>query len=158
HSAMVAMTGRNEAYYTDYLGKPQEFISSVKYGYLYQGQWHRWQECRRGTPSLKIPPTAFVAFIQNHDQIANSGRGERCHQLTSPGLDRAMTALLLLAPGTPMLFQGQEFAASSPFLFFANHNQDLAPLIRKGRAEFLTQFRSLATPDFQAVLDDPGDE
>ena len=71
------MTGRNEAYYTDYLGKPQEFISAVKYGYLYQGQWYNWQEWRRGTPSLKIPPTAFVTFIQNHDQVANSGRGER---------------------------------------------------------------------------------
>ena len=158
HSAMVAMTGRNEAYYNDYQGKPQEFISAVKYGYLYQGQWCKWQQWRRGTPSMKIPPTAFVTFIQNHDQIANSGRGERCHQLTSPGLYRAMTALMLLAPGTPMLFQGQEFAASSPFLFFADHNEELAPLIRKGRANFLAQFRSLSTPDFQAILDDPCDE
>ncbi|HKC85329.1 MAG TPA: malto-oligosyltrehalose trehalohydrolase [Blastocatellia bacterium] len=158
HSAMVAMTGRNEAYYTDYLGKPQEFISAVKYGYLYQGQWYRWQEWRRGTPSLKIPRTAFVNFIQNHDQVANSGRGERCHQLTGPGRYRAMTALTLLAHGTPMLFQGQEFAASSPFLFFADHNEKLAPLVRKGRAEFLAQFSSLATPEVQAILDDPGDE
>jgi maltooligosyltrehalose trehalohydrolase len=69
-----------------------------------------------------------------------------------------MTALMLLAPGTPMLFQGQEFAASSPFLFFADHNEELAPLVRKGRAEFLAQFRSLATPEAQAVLDDPCDE
>jgi maltooligosyltrehalose trehalohydrolase len=69
-----------------------------------------------------------------------------------------MTALMLLAPGTPMLFQGQEFAASSPFLFFADHNKELAPLVRKGRAEFLAQFRSLATPEVQAILDDPGDE
>jgi maltooligosyltrehalose trehalohydrolase len=158
HSAMVAMTGRNEAYYTDYLGGPQEFISAVKYGYLYQGQWYRWQEWRRGTPSLKIPPQTFVIFIQNHDQIANSARGERLHQLTCPGLYRAMTALLLLAPGTPMLFQGQEFAASSPFLFFADHNRKLASLVRKGRAEFLAQFPSLATPEAQAILDDPSDE
>jgi maltooligosyltrehalose trehalohydrolase len=158
HSAMVAMTGRNEAYYSDYLGKPQEFISAVKYGYLYQGQWYKWQEWRRGTPSLKIPPSAFVIFIQNHDQVANSARGERCHQLTSPGCYRAMTALTLLAPGTPMLFQGQEFAASSPFLFFADHKDELAPLVRKGRAEFLAQFDSLATPEAQAILDDPCDE
>lgn len=158
HSAMVAMIGRNEAYYTDYLGKPQEFISAVKYGYLYQGQWYRWQEWRRGTPSLKVPPAAFVNFIQNHDQIANSGRGERCHQLTSPGLYRALTALMLLAPGTPMLFQGQEFAASSPFLFFADHNGELAPLVRKGRQEFLAQFPSLATPETWAILDNPCDE
>lgn len=157
HSAMVAMTGRNEAYYTDYLGKPQEFISAIKYGYLYQGQWYRWQEMRRGTPSLKVPPSAFVMFIQNHDQIANSGRGERCHQLTSPGLYRAMTALTLLAPGTPMLFQGQEFAASNPFLYFADQNSELAELVRKGRAEFLAQFPSLATPEIQSQLDDPCD-
>lgn len=158
HSAAVAMTGRNEAYYTGYLGKPQEFISAVKYGYLYQGQWYRWQEWRRGTPGLNVQASAFVTFIQNHDQIANSGRGERCHQLTSPGLYRAMTALLLLAPGTPMLFQGQEFAASSPFLFFADHNEDLAPLVRKGRAEFLAQFSSLASPEAQAILDNPCNE
>lgn len=157
HSAMVAMTGRNEAYYTDYLGKPQELISAIKYGYLYQGQWYEWQEMRRGTSSLKLPPATFVTFIQNHDQIANSGRGERCHQLTSPGRYRAMTALLLLAPGTPMLFQGQEFAASSPFLYFADHGPELAELVRKGRAEFLTQFRSLATPEAQAKLADPCD-
>ncbi len=157
HSAMVAMTGRNEAYYCDYLGKPQELISAIKYGYLYQGQWYRWQKWRRGTPSLKTPRSAFINFIQNHDQVANSGRGERCHKLTSPGCYRAMTALLLLSPGAPMLFQGQEFAASSPFLFFADHNSELAPLVRKGRAEFLTQFRSLATPEVQAILDNPCD-
>ncbi len=157
HSAMVAMTGRNEAYYTDYRGKPQEFISAVKYGYLYQGQWYKWQEQRRGTPGLKLPPAAFVIFIQNHDQIANSGRGERCHLLTSPGRYRAMTALMLLAPGTPMLFQGQEFAASSPFFYFADHQEELAKLVAKGRAEFLAQFRSLATAETQAVLPDPSD-
>ncbi len=157
HSAMVAMTGRNEAYYTDYLGKPQEFISAIKYGYLYQGQWYKWQEQRRGTASLKLPPATFVTFIQNHDQIANSGRGERCHRLTSPGRYRAMTALMLLAPGTPMLFQGQEFASSSPFFYFADHKDELPKLICKGRNEFLAQFRSLATPETQAVLTDPCD-
>ncbi|HEY7180258.1 MAG TPA: malto-oligosyltrehalose trehalohydrolase [Blastocatellia bacterium] len=158
HSATVAMTGRNEAYYTDYLGRPQEFISAVKYGYLYQGQWYRWQERRRGAPSLKIPPSAFVIYIQNHDQIANSRSGERLHQLTGPGRCRAMTALALLAPATPLLFQGQEFAASSPFLFFADHGGELAPLVRDGRADFLAQFPGLATPEARAMLDDPGDE
>lgn len=157
HSAMVAMTGHNEAYYTDYLGKPQEFISAIKYGYLYQGQWYRWQLQRRGTSDLSLPPMAFVTFIQNHDQIANSGRGERCHLLTSPGRYRAMTALLLLAPGTPMLFQGQEFAASQPFCYFADHNSELASLIYTGRNKELSQFRSLATPEAQAYLCDPAD-
>jgi maltooligosyltrehalose trehalohydrolase len=157
HSAMVALTGRNEAYYTDYLGTPQEFISAVKYGYLYQGQWYSWQEKRRGRSAHDIPPAAFVTFIQNHDQVANSGRGLRAHQLTSPGRYRAMTALTLLAPGTPMLFQGQEFAASAPFLYFADHNPELAKLVEAGRVEFLEQFRSIADPRMRDVLATPHD-
>jgi maltooligosyltrehalose trehalohydrolase len=157
HSAMVAMTGRNEAYYTDYFGTPQEFISAVKYGYLYQGQFYKWQKKRRGTPTRGLKPAAFVTFIQNHDQIANSGRGERCHALTSPGRFRALTALMLLAPGTPMLFQGQEFAASAPFFYFADHTPELAQLVCKGRAEFMAQFPSVATPEMQACLPDPAD-
>jgi maltooligosyltrehalose trehalohydrolase len=157
HSAMVALTGRNEAYYNDYLGTPQEFISSMKFGYLYQGQRYKWQKKRRGTPGLDINPAAFVTFLQNHDQIANSAYGKRCHQLASPGKLRAVTALTLLAPGTPMLFQGQEFGASSPFLFFADHGSELNKKIRQGRAEFLAQFPSLATPEMQGRFADPGD-
>lgn len=158
HSAVVALTGRNEAYYTDYKGSPQELLSAVKWGYLYQGQRYAWQKKSRGTPALDLPPETFVAFIQNHDQIANSGRGQRISALTSPGKHRAMTTLLLLAPGTPMLFQGQEFSASSPFMFFADHEPDLAKLVAKGRGDFLAQFASLATPDVQAMLPDPGEK
>jgi maltooligosyltrehalose trehalohydrolase len=158
HSAMVAMTGRNEAYYTDYLGKSQEFISAIKHGYLYQGQRYKWQRQRRGTPALDLEPEKFVTFIQNHDQIANTARGERCHQMTSPGRYKAMTALMLLAPGTPMLFQGQEFAASTPFAYFADHEPDLARLVRTGRAEFLEQFRSYDTEEIQSRLPDPADQ
>ena len=157
HTAGVALTGRNEAYYTDYLGTPQEFVSAVKWGYLYQGQRYQWQNQRRGTPTFGLPHTAFVNYIQNHDQIANSAAGTRIHLLTSPGRYRAITALLLLAPETPMLFMGQEFAASSPFLFFADHKQDLAVKVRKGRAEFVRQFRSLATAEVQQLLPDPHD-
>ena len=155
HSAVVALTGKNEAYYSDYLGRPQEFISATKWGYLYQGQRYKWQRHRRGKPGLGLPPELFVNFIQNHDQIANSGRGERIHLLTSPGRFRAMTALVLLMPSTPMLFQGQEFAASSPFYYFADHDAELARLVRRGRMEFLVQFRSLATPEMLACLADP---
>jgi maltooligosyltrehalose trehalohydrolase len=149
------MTGRNEAYYTDYLGKPQEFISMVKYGYLYQGQRYKWQKQRRGTPDLRLPPVKFVTYIQSHDQIANSGRGERVQFMTSPGRLKAMTALMLLGPGTPMLFQGQEFASSSPFYYFDDHKPDLAKLVREGRAKFLAQFRSLATSEMLPCLADP---
>lgn len=157
HSAMVAMTGRNDAYYSDYLGNPQEFISAAKWGYLYQGQWYSWQKQRRGTYCLDLPPQAFVHFTQNHDQIANSGSGKRCHELTGPGRFRTMTALLLLGPQTPMLFQGQEFAASSPFFYFADHNPELAALVGKGRGDFLKQFVNLATPEMQARLPNPSD-
>jgi maltooligosyltrehalose trehalohydrolase len=155
HSAMVATTGRQEAYYTDYLGKPQELISASKHGFLYQGQRYKWQKDRRGMPALDLKPAAMVNFIQNHDQVANSGRGLRLHALTTRGRLRAITALLLLMPGTPMLFQGQEFAASSPFLFFADHKPQIAEMCRKGRAEFLTQWRSLATGAL--AYDDPAD-
>ncbi len=157
HSAVVAVAGRNEAYYTDYRGTPQELISAVKWGYLYQGQRYRWQHRRRGEPTFGLPPATFVLYLQNHDQIANSAFGRRLHQLTSPGRHRAATALLLLAPGTPMLFQGQEFSASSPFLFFADHRPDLAEMVQRGRARFLAQFPSIAEPVIQSLLAAPAD-
>jgi maltooligosyltrehalose trehalohydrolase len=158
HTAMVALTGKAEAYYTDYRGSPQEFISALKYGYLYQGQFYAWQKKRRGTPTFDVPPAAFVSFLQNHDQVSNSARGLRGHQLSSPGRWRALTALLLLGPGTPLLFQGQEFACSSPFLFFADHTSDLAHLVRQGRGNFLAVFPSLATAEARALFADPSDE
>jgi maltooligosyltrehalose trehalohydrolase len=157
HSAMVAATGRNDAYYTDYRGRPQELLSAVKYGYLFQGQRYKWQSKRRGMPAWDLRPAQFVIYIQNHDQIANSGDGARLDRLTSPGRWRALTALLLLSPGTPMLFQGQEFAASSPFLFFADHDERLRAIVREGRAEFLSQFPDLAQPEARRKMADPGD-
>jgi maltooligosyltrehalose trehalohydrolase len=157
HSAMVALTGRAEAYYSDTSGRPQEFVSAAKYGYLFQGQYYHWQRNRRGTPSLDLPPWRFVNFLQNHDQVANSARGLRGHQMASAGKWRAMTALLLLLPGTPMLFQGQEFSASAPFLYFADFEGELAEAVRKGRAEFLEQFRSITAFAADRTLDDPSD-
>jgi maltooligosyltrehalose trehalohydrolase len=158
HAALVALSGRNEAYYTDYLGRPQEFISAAKWGYLYQGQRYKWQKKRRGTTALDLPPTAFVHFLQNHDQIANSGRGRRAHQIAGPADVRVMTALLLLMPQTPMLFQGQEFAASATFHYFADHNPELSKLIQQGRAKELSQFPSVATDAMQTYLIDPAAE
>jgi maltooligosyltrehalose trehalohydrolase len=157
HSAIVAATGRNGAYYSDYLGRPQELISAIKYGYLFQGQRYAWQARRRGAPTWGLRPAQFVTYIQNHDQIANSGRGERLDHLTSPGRLKALTALLLLAPGTPMLFQGQEFASSAPFLFFADHDDRLRALVHEGRIQFLAQFRHLGQPEARVCFTDPGD-
>jgi maltooligosyltrehalose trehalohydrolase len=157
HSAMVAATSQDEAYYTDYRGRPQEFISAAKHGFLFQGQWYRWQSQRRGAPAFDIEPARFVHFLQNHDQVANSGQGERPHALCSAARWRALTALLLLGPQTPMLFQGQEFACSAPFLFFADHTPELARQVQQGRRDFMAQFANLAQPEIAQQLALPHD-
>ena len=154
HTTMVALTGRREAYYTDYYGTAQELISSVKRGFLYQGQWYTWQKEPRGTPVTTQPASAFIFFLQNHDQVANSLRGDRVTALTSPGRFRAITALMLLSPETPLLFMGQEFGASSPFLFFTDHG-DLADMVYQGRKKFLSQFPSYASPEAQEQVPHP---
>jgi maltooligosyltrehalose trehalohydrolase len=154
HTARVAVTGRTEAYYSDYRGTPQEFVSAAKRGFLYQGQYHSWQKQSRGSPTTGLAPERFITFLQNHDQVANSTRGLRLHQLASPGRYRAATALLLLAPQTPLLFQGQEFSASSPFLYFADNAPENAEAVSKGRREFLLQFPSIAAGG-HALLVDP---
>jgi maltooligosyltrehalose trehalohydrolase len=144
HAARVALTGRAEAYYSDYLGSPGELVAAARFGPLFQGQRYGWQKKRRGTPAAGLPRAAFVAFLENHDQVANSARGERLHALASPGCHRALTALLLLGPGTPLLFQGQESGAPEPWVFFADHRPELARAVRRGRREFLGQFPSIA--------------
>ncbi len=157
HSAIVALTGRHEAYYSDYRGTPQEFISAAKYGYLFQGQFYTWQESQRGQPAFGLGPESFIAFIENHDQVSNSAYGERVRFTTSPGRYRAMTALILLGPWTPMLFQGQEFGASTPFVYFSDAQGELRDAIQKGRFEFLKQFPSIASNEVQEQLPPPSD-
>lgn len=156
HLALVTATGRREAYYTDYTGGPQEFLSALKHGPLYQGQFYSWQKQRRGAPAWDVALWRIVFFLENHDQVANSREGRRLHQLTSPGRYRALTALLLLAPETPLLFQGQEFGSSAPFLYFADHESELRRRVLQGRRQFLAQFVSIGA-DKGAVLPDPGD-
>jgi maltooligosyltrehalose trehalohydrolase len=158
HSAVVALTGRKEAYFSDYRGTPQEFISAAKYGFLYQGQALSWRKALRGSSTFGIPAEAFVCFIENHDQIANTGPGERVRFQTSPARYRAMTALLLLGPWTPLLFQGEEFGASSPFIFFADiGDASVRDAIRKGRAEWLAPFLSLSEEQAWKTLPAPDD-
>ena len=156
HAAKVALTGRAEAYYSGYAGSPQEFVSAARHGFLYQGEWYAWQRQRRGTSSRGIERHRLVTFLDNHDQVANSAWGQRCHEAGSPGCHRALTALLLLAPQTPLLFQGQEYGAPQPFLFFADLPGDLGAAVRQGREGFLSQFPSLATPEVRSRLADPG--
>ena len=141
HAARVAATGKREGYYRRFRGSPDELVAVTK-GPLEQPE--------------ALAPTRLVTFLQNHDQVAHSARGLRLHALTSPGKWRSLTAFLLLSPATPLLFMGQDFAASSPFLFFADHEPALAALVRRGRAEYLAQFESIADPAVQALLPDPG--
>jgi len=153
HAALVALTRRRDSYYRSYAGSPQELVSCTKYGYLYQGQWYASWKRPRGESAFDIPPSAFVHFLENHDQVANPAFGRRLHELVSPGAYRAMTALTLLGPATPLLFQGQEFGSSSPFLFFADHHEGLRNDIRQGRRLFMSQF----TGADKANLTDPDD-
>ena len=157
HTAVVALTGRREAYYHDYQGTAQELVSCARFGYLYQGQWYSWQTQRRGTPALDLQPHAFVSYLENHDQVANSAFGRRLHQMSAPGAFRAITAWLLLGPATPMLFQGQEFSSSKPFLYFADHRPELAEAVRRGRVEFLGQFPAITDDRVVEALAPPSD-
>ncbi|HEU5170581.1 MAG TPA: malto-oligosyltrehalose trehalohydrolase [Gemmatimonadales bacterium] len=141
HITRVAATGRREGYFRRYQGSGAELAAAAT----------------RTLGGESPRPEAFVNFLQNHDQVSVAPGGRRLHQLTSPGRHRALTALLLLAPGTPMLFMGDEFAASAPFLYFADHEPRLAELVREGRARHLAQFASFADPLVQAGLADPSD-
>jgi maltooligosyltrehalose trehalohydrolase len=148
HSAVVALTGRSQAYFSDHRGSPQELLSAMKHGFLFQGQRYDWQKKRRGQSTRGLPPRAFVTFLENHDQTANYGLGERLWARCSPGAYRAMTALLLLGPWTPMLFQGQEWLTTSPFCYFVDHGNELGNQVKKGRGEFLAQF-----PRYEGIME-----
>jgi maltooligosyltrehalose trehalohydrolase len=152
------MTGRADAYYSDYRGTAQELLSVIKRGFLYQGQRYEWQKKPRGTVVRNEPAHAFVFYVQNHDQVANHLHGDRIHRLASPARYRALAALMLLAPETPLLFMGQEFGASAPFLFFADHHSELAGKVHEGRKKFLTEFPEYATPEAQQEVPDPADD
>ncbi|HJV33571.1 malto-oligosyltrehalose trehalohydrolase [Geomonas sp.] len=158
HSAHVALTGYHDAYYSEYFGSPQELVSAVKWGYLYQGQRYYWQGKRRGSPTIGISRNRFVHYLQNHDQIGNSAWGTRIHNLTNPGALRAMTALLLLSPQTPLIFQGQEFSASTPFQYFADLSTDISEQVHQGRIEYLKQFTNIDKPEIIKTIDKPYDQ
>jgi maltooligosyltrehalose trehalohydrolase len=158
HACRLAATGYGDGYYDDYAGSPQEIISAIRLGHLYQGQWNARQGKFRGHPGRKIAAPHFVHFLQNHDQVANSSSALRTHALTTLGRHRALTALLLLGPQTPLIFMGQEFSASAPFFFFADHEPELARLVHTGRAEFMMQFPRLASFEKGSAVPDPAAE
>src|SRR5690606_28115546 len=157
HAARVALTGRRRAYFSDYQGTAPEFASMARHGFLYQGQWYGWQRKPRGGFAIGLPSSRIVCFLENHDQVANTGSGLRLWQQVDPGRLRAMTALLLLGPALPMLFQGQEFASPRPFHYFADHDGELAKAVEAGRLDFLEQFPHLATEAAREMIPPPGD-
>ena len=132
HTLRVALTGHSPAYYVAHEGSAQELVSAARHGFLFQGQSQGAVRGHRGTSTRNLPPWRFVTFMENHDQVANSRTGARLRMLTSPGRYRAATAYLLLGPGTPMLFQGQEFGSTRPFAYFANHHKELSALCVRG--------------------------
>jgi maltooligosyltrehalose trehalohydrolase len=142
HAARVAVMGRPEAYLTDYRGTAQELLSCALRNALYQGQYYRWQQKPRGSPLLDLPAERAVFFLQNHDQLANTLRGERLVEGAGAARARALTTLWLLLPQTPLLFMGQEWGASSPFLYFVDHTQPLQDQVERGRNAFVSQFAS----------------
>jgi maltooligosyltrehalose trehalohydrolase len=158
HAACVRLTGRRRAYFTDYAGTASEFASLVRHNVLYQGQWYSWQKKRRGECANGLPSACFVAYLENHDQVANTGTGIRLYGEAHPASWRAFTALLLLGPSLPMLLQGQEFGSTRPFAYFADHEGDIGESVRAGRLEFLAQFPGLDTPEMRRQVPDPLDE
>ncbi len=157
HAVRVAVTGHNDFYYRDYLGSPQELVSALKYGFLYQGQRSDMRDKAYGTYNLDTPAEHFVHFLENHDQVANSARGFRLASLASPARIRAVTSLLLLGPQTPCLFQGQEFGATNPFQYFLGLEGEDAIAGAEGRRKSLSNFPSVADPVMQERLPAPAD-
>ena len=155
HAARIALTGVIEGYLHDYRGTPQELVSAVKRGFLYQGQLYPWQHNPRGSSTRGVARHRMVCFLENHDQVANLGFGERLPLISDPASLRALTALLLLAPALPLLFQGQEHGATERWQFFVDHDHELQAPIRGGRAAFMAQSPRLATAEAQAALTDP---
>ncbi len=140
HSCRVALTGVREAYLSDYRGTSREWLAAAQWGFLYQGQYYPWQGHPRGAPAFDCAAQQFVCFLENHDQVANGASGRRLIELTSEAWWRALSAMLLLGPGTPLIFQGQERGTTTPFRYFADHAPDLQQAVRSGRRTFLEQF------------------
>ena len=156
HNALhVLLTGETDAYYADYAHNPTEQLARcLSQGFVFQGHINRHGE-QRGEPSGHLPPSAFVLFLQNHDQIGNRAFGERLHQLANPEALKAATVLLLLSPMIPLMFMGDEFAAEQPFLFFTSHHGELARLVREGRRNEFAAFSAFADPDKRERIPDP---
>lgn len=133
HHSIEVATVPASRYHEEFKGDIRELVSSLHHGWIYRGQTSARTSEPRGTECRHLPPDRFILCISNHDQIGNRAFGERLNQLVDPATYRAASALLLLSPYTPMLFQGQEWAPSTPFLYFTDHNSELGRLVEEGR-------------------------
>ncbi len=161
HALHVLLTGESEGYYVGYVDDPAgKLTRCLAEGFIYQGETSQYAGGKpRGEPSAHLPPTAFVSFLQNHDQIGNRAFGERLTTLAGPHALRAAVALLLLSPQIPLLFMGEEFGAMQPFLYFTGHSkQELADAVREGRRQEFARFAAFADPDKRARIPDPNAE
>ncbi|MGR4043439.1 malto-oligosyltrehalose trehalohydrolase [Pseudomonas sp. 910_21] len=156
HNALhVLLTGETDAYYADFADEPTaQLARCLSQGFAFQGHANRHGE-PRGEPSGHLPPSAFVLFLQNHDQIGNRAFGERLNQLAPTQALQAATVLLLLSPMIPLLFMGDEVAAQEPFLFFTSHQGELAEAVRQGRRNEFAAFSAFADAAQRQRIPDP---
>jgi maltooligosyltrehalose trehalohydrolase len=160
HACHVLATGEEQGYYEDYKTDPVgRLIRCLSEGFAYQGEAsaHRGGR-RRGERSGALAPTAFVNFLQNHDQIGNRAMGERLCALTPPHVLKALAAILLLAPSPPLLFMGEEWGARQPFLFFCDFHDELATAVREGRRKEFSSFPMFRDETSRARIPDPNAE
>jgi malto-oligosyltrehalose trehalohydrolase len=157
HSLHVLLTGERDGYYMDYDDRPVEHLGRcLAEGFAYQGERSRFRQgATRGEPSGSLPSTAFISFMQNHDQVGNRAFGERLSTLIAPAPLRAALAILLLAPSPPLLFMGEEFASPVPFLFFCDFGADLVEAVTEGRRREFARFTRFADPQLRQSIPDP---
>ena len=155
HQMRVHTAGDRESYFSDYSGAVRDLVTTLRQGWFYTGQPSSHLGSIRGTDPSAIAPQRFVICIQNHDQIGNRADGARLHHQIDPAAYRALSALLLFAPQTPLLFMGQEWAASTPFLFFTDHHDELGRKVTEGRREEFRSFAAFSDPLDRARIPDP---
>ncbi len=155
HALHVLLTGERDGYYGDYQPPLPHLGRCLTEGFAYQGDYSAHRGRPRGEPSAELPPTAFVGFLQNHDQVGNRAFGERITALAPPEAVRAATAVLLLAPSLPLLFMGQEWGAPEPFLFFSDLGPDLARRVAEGRRQEFARFTEFSAPESLDRIPDP---
>jgi maltooligosyltrehalose trehalohydrolase len=156
HHVLRRLTaGDSDGYYAAYEGTAAELAQTLRQGWLYEGAVHAPTGEPRGTPSAGLAPHRFVHCIQNHDQVGNRALGERLHHEVGLDVYRAASALLLLTPYTPLLWMGQEWAATAPFLYFTDHPTELGRLVTEGRRDEFSGFAQFADPGMRERIPDP---